>query len=221
MANDVLFERVALIGIGLIGSSLARLIKRDGLAGHIVANARSKATLDKVVELRIADSVAINVADAVAGADLVIICSPLGTYPAIGAAIRDHLAHGAIVSDVGSVKAMALRELTPVLPSHVHLVPAHPVAGTEHSGPEAGFADLFNGHWCILTPGPDTDAAAVDRVRELWRPDCFAFEGAGQPGDDRPNVDTVKWLLQNITNRSRNGVSLFIIVLVRAITSRK
>ena len=169
MADDVLFERVALIGIGLIGSSLARLMKRDGLASHIVANARSQATLDKVVELGIADSVAFEVADAVAGADLVIICSPLGTYPAIGAAIKDHLADGAIVSDVGSVKAMVLRELTPVLPSHVHLVPAHPVAGTEHSGPEAGFADLFDGHWCILTPGPDTDAAAVDRVKELWR----------------------------------------------------
>jgi len=169
MADDVLFERVALIGIGLIGSSLARLIKRDGLAGHIVANARSQATLDKVVELGIADSVAINVADAVAGADLVIICSPLGTYPAIGAAIKDHLADGAIVSDVGSVKAMVLRELGAVLPSHVHLIPAHPVAGTEHSGPEAGFADLFDGHWCILTPGPDTDATAVYRVKELWR----------------------------------------------------
>ena len=169
MADNALFERVALIGIGLIGSSLARLIKRDGLATHIVANARSQATLDKVVELGIADSVAIDVADAVAGADLVIICSPLGTYPAIGRAIKDHLAAGAIVSDVGSVKAMVLRELTPILPPHVHLVPAHPVAGTEHSGPEAGFADLFDGHWCILTPDPDTDAAAIDRVRELWR----------------------------------------------------
>ena len=169
MANEVLFERVALIGIGLIGSSLARLIKRDGLAAHIVANARTQATLDKVVELRIADSVATDLAEAVAGADLVVICSPLGTYQTIGAAIKDHLADGAIVSDVGSVKAMVLRDLKPLLPSHVHLVPAHPVAGTEHSGPEAGFANLFDGHWCILTPAPDVDTDAVDRVGELWR----------------------------------------------------
>ena len=169
MASDVLFERVALIGIGLIGSSLARLMKREGLAAHIVANARTRATLDKVLELGIADSVATDLAEAVTDADLVVICSPLGTYQSIGAAISEHLVTGAIVSDVGSVKAMVVRDLKPLLPAHVHLVPAHPVAGTEHSGPEAGFADLFNGHWCILTPEADTDAAAVDRVGELWR----------------------------------------------------
>ena len=169
MADDVLFERVALIGIGLIGSSLARLIRRDGLAGHVVANARSQATLDKVVALDIADSVSIEAVEAVVGADLVVICSPVGTYAAIGEAIKDHLADGAIVSDVGSVKAMVLRDLKPILPAHVHLVPAHPVAGTEHSGPEAGFAELFDGHWCIVTPDSDTDPDAVERVKELWR----------------------------------------------------
>ena len=168
MADDVLFERVALIGIGLIGSSLARLIRRDGLAGHVVANARSQATLDKVVALDIADSVSIEAAEAVVGADLVVICSPVGTYAAIGEAIKDHLADGAIVSDVGSVKATVLRDLKPILPAHVHLVPAHPVAGTEHSGPEAGFAELFDGHWCIVTPDSDTDTDAVERVKELW-----------------------------------------------------
>ena len=108
MAGEVLFERVVLIGIGLIGSSLARLIKRDGLAAHIVANARTQATLDKVLELGIADSVTTDVAEAVTGADLVIICSPLGTYQSIGRAISNHLATGAIVSDVGSVKAMVV-----------------------------------------------------------------------------------------------------------------
>ncbi|MDA0260674.1 MAG: prephenate/arogenate dehydrogenase family protein [Proteobacteria bacterium] len=169
MADEVLFERVALIGIGLIGSSLARVMQRDGLAGHIVANARTQATLDTVIELGIADSVEIDPAKAVAGADLIVICSPLGTYRAIGTAIADHLAPGAIVSDVGSVKAMVLRDLGPVLPAHVHLVPAHPVAGTEHSGPEAGFAELFEGHWCILTPDAEADEGAVDRVGELWR----------------------------------------------------
>ncbi len=169
MADNVLFERVALIGIGLIGSSLARRMKRDKLAAHIVANARTQATLDKVVELGIADSVAIDAAEAVSGANLVVICSPLGTYRAIGTTIADHLAEGAIVSDVGSVKGMVLRDLRPVVPTHAHLVPAHPVAGTEHSGPEAGFADLFDGHWCIVTPEENTDAAAVERVSELWR----------------------------------------------------
>ncbi len=169
MADDVLFERVALIGIGLIGSSLARRMKRDKLATHIVANARTQATLDKVVELGIADSVVIDAAEAVSGANLVVICSPLGTYRAIGTTIADHLAEGAIVSDVGSVKGMVLRDLRPVVPTHAHLVPAHPVAGTEHSGPEAGFADLFDGHWCIVTPEENTDAAAVERVSELWR----------------------------------------------------
>ncbi len=169
MTDGALFERVALIGIGLIGSSLARRIKRDNLARHIVANARTQATLDKVLELGIADSVSIDPAEAVAGADLVVICSPLGTYATIGAEISDHLSVGAIVSDVGSVKSMVLRDLAPVVPSHAHLVPAHPVAGTEHSGPEAGFADLFDGHWCIVTPDSGTDAVAVERLTELWR----------------------------------------------------
>ena len=168
MTDNPLFERVALIGIGLIGSSLARRIKRDNLARHIVANARTQATLDKVVELGIADSVSIDPVEAVTGADLVVICSPLGTYAAIGAAISDHLSEGAIVSDVGSVKGMVLRDLGPVVPSHAHLVPAHPVAGTEHSGPEAGFADLFDGHWCIITPDSAADAEAVERLAELW-----------------------------------------------------
>lgn len=169
MAGSVLFERVALIGVGLIGSSLARRIKRDRLAAHIVASARTRATLDKAVELGIVDSVADDAAQAVRGADLVVICSPLGTYRAIGEAIAGHLREGAIVSDVGSVKGMVVRDLRPVVPAHAHLVPAHPVAGTEHSGPEAGFAELFDGHWCIVTPEPDSDPAAVDRVAELWR----------------------------------------------------
>ena len=169
MAGSVLFERVALIGVGLIGSSLARRIKRDRLAAHIVASARTRTTLDKAVELGIVDSVADDAAQAVRGADLVVICSPLGTYRAIGEAIAGHLREGAIVSDVGSVKGMVVRDLRPVVPAHAHLVPAHPVAGTEHSGPEAGFAELFDGHWCIVTPEPDSDPAAVDRVAELWR----------------------------------------------------
>ena len=169
MADRVLFERVALIGVGLIGSSLARRIKRDRLASHVVANARTRATLDKATELGIVDSVAVDTAQAVRGADLVVICSPLSTYRAIGEAIATHLREGAIVSDVGSVKGMVLHNLRPTVPAHAHLVPAHPVAGTEYSGPEAGFADLFDGHWCIVTPDENTDPNAVGLVSELWR----------------------------------------------------
>jgi len=164
-----LFPRVALIGLGLIGSSLARVIRREGLAGHVAGSAPSKRTRDKALELGFVDSVHETPAAAVAGADLVVLCSPLGTYAEIGAAIGSHLKQGAIVSDVGSVKQAVIRDLGPQIPEGVHLVPGHPVAGTEHSGPEAGFAELFQGRWCILTPPPGADAAAVEKVSELWR----------------------------------------------------
>ena len=163
------FERVALIGIGLIGSSLARVVKREGLAGHIAGHARTQRTRDKSMELGFLDSAHATPGEAVAGADLVVLCSPLGTYAEIGAAIREHLAPGAIVSDVGSVKQAVIRDLSPVLPAGVHFIPGHPVAGTEHSGPESGFAELFRDRWCILTPPPGTDEAALARLAELWR----------------------------------------------------
>ena len=167
--NGPPFRRIALIGLGLIGSSLARLARREGLAAHIAGAAQSRRTRDKALELGFVDSVHEAPAAAAAGADLVVLCTPLGTYAEIGAAIRDHLASGAIVSDVGSVKQAAIRDLGPQIPDGVHLVPGHPVAGTEHSGPEAGFAELFEGRWCILTPPPGTDEQAVERVRWLWQ----------------------------------------------------
>ncbi len=169
MAEKILFERVALIGIGLIGSSLARVIKRDRLAGHIVASARTQATLDKAIELGIADSVTTDPAEAADGADLVVICAPVGAYAAIAEAIGPRLKPGAIVSDVGSVKQAAIEAIAPHLPPGVHLVPGHPIAGTENSGPEAGFETLFEGRWMLLTPPAGTDAAAIERVAELWR----------------------------------------------------
>jgi cyclohexadieny/prephenate dehydrogenase len=164
-----LFERIALIGVGLIGSSLARLIKRDGLAGHVVGCAKSRASLDTVSELGIVDSTSDDPAEAARGADLVIICTPVGICGAIAERLAPGLRPGAIVSDVGSVKQAVIDAVTPHIPEGVHFVPAHPVAGTEHSGPEAGFASLFENHWCILTPPTGCDSEAVEKIAEFWR----------------------------------------------------
>jgi len=164
-----IFGRVALIGIGLIGSSLARRIKRDKLAGHVAASARTQQSLDTAKRLGFVDSASLDAREAVRDADLVVICSPVGTYAEIGAAIKPILKKGAILSDVGSVKEAVVRDLGPHVPDGIHFIPAHPVAGTEHSGPEAGFPELFEERWCILTPPPGTDTAAVDKLAELWR----------------------------------------------------
>ena len=145
------------------------MIRRDRLAGHIAVAARTRATLDKALALGLADSVSLEPGEAVEDADLVAICTPLGAYAEIARAIAPGLAKGAIVTDVGSVKEAAIRDIAGHLPEGVHFVPGHPVAGTEHSGPEAGFAELFDKRWCILTPPPGTDAGAVERVAELWR----------------------------------------------------
>ena len=169
MAEDpVPFRRLVLIGIGLIGSSIARAARRHGLADEIVAVARSAATLASVGRLGLADAVTTDPAAAVAGADLVILCSPVGSYGAIAQAIGPVLAPGCILSDVGSVKGAVVRDVAPHLAGDVHFVPAHPVAGTEFSGPEAGFAELFEDRWCILTPPEGTDAVAVDRLGAFW-----------------------------------------------------
>ena len=161
--------RVALLGVGLIGSSLARVLRREGMASSIVANARTQATRDKVMELGLADAVFADPADAADGADVIVLCTPLGAYVDLVTAIAPRLKPGAIVTDVGSVKHAVVRELAPLIPAGVHLVPAHPVAGTEHSGPEAGFADLFQGRWCILTPEQGTDAAATAKIAAMWK----------------------------------------------------
>ncbi len=169
MAAQTLFERVSLIGLGHIGSSLARALRDYHICEHVAGCARTAKTRDRAVELAIVDSV-FDDADACAdGADLIVLCTPVGTYAEIGAAIAPVLKPDAIVSDVGSVKHAVIAALTPVMPDGVHLVPAHPVAGTEHSGPDSGFAELFEGHWCILTPPPGADSGAVEQVAELWR----------------------------------------------------
>lgn len=167
---EPLFRRLALIGVGLIGSSVARRARQHGdLAAEIVANARSQATLDRVAELGIADRVEADPARAVAGADCVMLCAPVGAYEALAQAIAPHLAPGCILTDVGSTKQSVIRDVGPLVPEGVHFVPAHPVAGTEYSGPDSGFATLFEGRWCLLTPPPGTDAEAVERIATFWR----------------------------------------------------
>ena len=169
MSDSVLFDRVAFIGIGLIGSSIARVIRRDRLANTIVACARTQATLDAALSLGIADEVTTDAADAVRDADLVMICTPVSTYGAIAEAIAPALKPGAIVTDVGSVKAAAIKAVMPHLPEGVSFVPGHPIAGTENSGPEAGFDTLFENRWFLITPVPGTNQAAIDKVAELWK----------------------------------------------------
>ena len=162
------FERVALIGIGLIGSSLSHVMRREGLAGHISGHARSAATRDKAVELGLVNSIHASAAEAVEGADLVILCVPVGVCGAIAAEIAGHLRPGAILTDVGSVKAAVVRDCSPHIPANVHFIPGHPIAGTEHSGPESGFAELFTNRWCILTPLEGADPAAVAKLKAYW-----------------------------------------------------
>lgn len=162
------FEQVTLIGLGLIGSSIARALKANGLARRVVAADSSEAVRERVLALGIADEVVGDVASAVREADCVILCVPVGANAAVAALIGPNLKPGAIVSDVGSVKSAVVRDVAPFLPEGVHFVPGHPVAGTEFSGPDAGFATLFENRWTILTPPEGQDEAAVARVRALW-----------------------------------------------------
>lgn len=164
-----LFNRLALIGVGLIGSSIARAARAQGAVGTIVATARSPRTRRRVAELGLADQVVESNAAAVEGADLVIVCVPVGACGAVAKEIGAHVAAGAIVSDVGSVKGAVVRDMAPHLPKTVNFIPAHPVAGTEYSGPDAGFAELFVNRWCILTPPENTDQKAVGKLAAFWR----------------------------------------------------
>jgi cyclohexadieny/prephenate dehydrogenase len=167
-AKQPLFNRLALIGVGLIGSSIARAARAQGVVGSIVATARSGATRKRIAELGLADQVVESNAAAVAGADLVIVCVPVGACGEVAKEIAGHLAKAAIVSDVGSVKGSVLRDMGRHLPNSVHFIPAHPVAGTEYSGPDAGFAELFVNRWCILTPPDNADQAAVEKLAKFW-----------------------------------------------------
>jgi cyclohexadieny/prephenate dehydrogenase len=162
------FERIAIIGMGLIGSSIARVVREKGLCGHVVAIDGAAEVVQRVKALAIADTVTTQAAKGVKDADLVILCIPVGVNGKVAKAIGRHLKPGAIISDVGSVKAAVVRAVQPHLPENVAFVPAHPVAGTEYSGPDAGFSTLFSGRWCILTPPENTNDDAVMKVRAFW-----------------------------------------------------
>lgn len=165
---EPMFDRIALIGIGLIGSSIARDVKALGLAREVVVSTRSPETLKRAEELELGTSYALSAADAVEGADLVIVSVPVGASEAVARQIAPHLKPGAIVTDVGSTKASVIAQIAPHLPKTVHFIPGHPLAGTEKSGPDAGFTGLFQGRWCIFTPLPGTDAAALARLKAFW-----------------------------------------------------
>ena len=162
------YDRVALIGLGLIASSMFWAMKRSGLAGEIVGYARSAETRDTARRIGLCDHVYDNMNEAVKDADLVVLCVPVGVMGSVAAEISGSLKAGATVSDVGSVKQDVIRTVGPHLPKNVHFVPAHPLAGTEHSGPESGFAELFDNRWCLLVPPEGTSPEAVAKLRQLW-----------------------------------------------------
>ncbi len=162
------FDRIALIGIGLIGSSLAYDIRRLGLAGEIVVSTRSAETLKRAEELSLGDRYTTSSAEAVKDADLVIVSVPVGASESVAKEIAGSLKPGAIVTDVGSTKASVIAQMQPHMPPHVHFIPGHPLAGTEKSGPDAGFPGLFEGRWCIFTPIAGTDQTALKKLRQFW-----------------------------------------------------
>ena len=166
---EIMFERIALIGIGLIGSSIARDVKELGLARHVTISTRSEDTLKRAEELALGTDYTVSAAEAVKDADLVIVSVPVGASESVAQQIAPHLKPGAIVTDVGSTKASVIAQMAPHMPDNVHFIPGHPLAGTEKSGPDAGFAGLFRDRWCIFTPLPGTDAEALERLKDFWR----------------------------------------------------
>jgi cyclohexadieny/prephenate dehydrogenase len=164
-----MFERMALIGIGLIGSSISHAARRGGLVGEVVASSMTAEERARAEALGLVTTAFADPVEAVKGADLVILCTPVGAFREIAEAIGPHLEKGAIVSDVGSVKAAAVRDIAQSIPEGVHFIPGHPIAGTELSGPDAGFAELFDGRWCILTPDTNADQASLAKLQQFWR----------------------------------------------------
>lgn len=163
-----MFEKVAVLGLGLIGSSICHGIKAKGLAKIVVGHAKSAETRHVAVEIGLVSQAYENADEAVKGADLVIICTPVGVVGTLAATVGPHLMQGSIFTDVGSVKACVVRDCSAYIPPGVHFIPGHPIAGTEQSGPRSGFAEVFHGRWCILTPVPGSDPAAVAKLTKFW-----------------------------------------------------
>jgi cyclohexadieny/prephenate dehydrogenase len=176
----VIYERVALIGLGLIAGSMAHAMRRGGLVGEIVGTARSSETRDVAREIGLCDRIVDSAVEAVAGADLVVLAVPVGAMAAVAAEIGPHLEQGATITDVGSVKREVIEVVGPHLPKGVHFVPGHPLAGTEHSGPRSGFAELFDNRYTLLTPVEGTDRVAVERLISLWE-SCGALVEEMEP----------------------------------------
>jgi cyclohexadieny/prephenate dehydrogenase len=168
-AQENVMNKIAIIGLGLIGSSIAHAARRGALAKEISGYDASADVRARAQKLGFCTMVPGDIAAAVKDAQLVILCTPVGAYAAVAQEIAQHLAPGAILSDVGSVKSAVIRDVGPLVPKGVHFIPAHPIAGTEFSGPEAGFASLFDGRWAILTPVPGSDAAAVEKLKAFWQ----------------------------------------------------
>jgi cyclohexadieny/prephenate dehydrogenase len=164
-----MFDKIAIIGLGLIGSSIAHAARRGVLGKEISGHDASPDVLDRAGKIGFCDTLHADVGDCVEDAQLVVLCSPVGAYKAIAEKIAAHLAKGAILSDVGSVKGAVIRDVGPFVPKDVHFIPAHPIAGTEYSGPDAGFASLFDGRWTILTPMPGSDKQAVEKLKAFWQ----------------------------------------------------
>lgn len=168
-SSEPMFKKLALIGIGLIGSSIALAARANGLAETIAITTRRQETLDEAQSLNLGDTYSTSLRETVAGADLVILCVPVGVCGAIAESIAPHLEKGAIVSDVGSVKAAIVSQMSPHIPEGVHFIPAHPIAGTENSGPSAGFASLFQNRWCVVTPLEGANDEAVEKLSAFWK----------------------------------------------------
>ncbi|HHB83676.1 MAG TPA: prephenate/arogenate dehydrogenase family protein [Devosia sp.] len=166
---SMIFQKIALVGVGLIGSSICQAARRKKLVNHISVATRREKTLEEARSISIADEYFLSASEAVKDADLVILCAPVGAFEAIMKEIGPHLKAGAILSDVGSVKGHVDKVVGPLVPAGVHFVPGHPMAGTEHSGPLAGFASLFEGRWCILTPRDDVERDAVQKLVSFWQ----------------------------------------------------
>jgi cyclohexadieny/prephenate dehydrogenase len=164
-----MFSKVAILGVGLIGSSMAHAIRRGGLAGHIAGYTLRPETLERARAVGFADSLHGDAPSCVKDAELVVLATPVGTFAALAEEIAPYLKQGAILTDVGSVKGAVIRDVGPFVPEGVHFIPAHPIAGTEQSGPESGFPELFDGRWCILTPPPGANPQAVEKLKSFWQ----------------------------------------------------